>query len=349
MPIVFLLAAVGSYYAYRKMTFPAVFCGSFAQLDDEIGWVLRPNSESCYGFKHPEDPSRWAFYSRIFTDENGFRAPGPNAETPSSGIMTIGDSWTFGYGVDYVDSYPGWLSALGEKPVVNLSSPAYSAVQAIALAERWLEALDPDVIIFLDSGFWGRGACRGRNKPRWVFKPCYWFDPVSNETIRVVPPTGLVERASVLGVLPGGMLGAGEDGWNYFLISRPVMRLLGFLVQLDLLSGMAHDFKAVGVNPRHIKAGVIGDLTRLAALAKVPLILLDPSDAYAEFDEAFIDDDGPKIVRIGSLDWQRNVEIPASALSPDQQRVPFDGHFGPGKNRLIAEYVARILERYASR
>ncbi len=348
LPVVFLFAAVGGYYGYQKLTFPAVFCGSFAQLDNEVGWVLRPNAESCYGIKHPEDPSRWAFHSRVFTDENGFRSPAPNSKTPSGGIMAVGDSWTFGYGVDYADSYPGSLSALAGKPVVNVSSPGYGAAQAIILAERWLEALDPEALVFLDLGFWDRGACRGASKPRWVLKPCYWFDPGSGKTIRVAPPAGLVENAGIFGVLPGGMLGAGEDGWDYFLVSRPVLRLTGFLVRLGLLSGMAHDFRAVGVNPQDIKAGVARDLVRLAARAQAPLVLLDPEDAYAEFDEDLAGAEGAKIVRVGRVEWARHVAAPAAALPAEQQRVPIDGHFGPGMNRLIAEYVSEILRRLAS-
>ena len=261
--------------------------------------------------------------------------------------MAIGDSWTFGYGVDNADSYPGRLSRILQRPVVNVSSPAYSAVQAIMLAERWLAALDPQALVFLDLGFWNRGACRGRTRPRTVLKPCHWFDPVSGETIRVAPAPGLVEWASMLGVLPGGMLGAGEDGWGYFVISRPVLRTMGLLARLGLTSGMAHDFKAVGVDPQHIKAGVFRDLLALAAAARAPLILLDPKDAYAEFDAPAAGGNPAKMVRVGREAWERNVVTPASALPPDQQRVPLDGHFGPGMNRLIAEYVAQILERLA--
>ena len=349
VPMLFVLVAVWGYYGYKKLTFPAEFCGSFAQPDSDVGWVLQPNAESCYGMKDPEESSRWAFRSRIFTDRNGFRSAKPGAKTPTGAVLAIGDSWTFGYGVDHAESYPGWLSALGDAPVVNVSSPAYSATQALVLAERWVDTLEPTALIYLDLGFWERGACRGETKPTWLLKPCYWVDPATGETISVTPPKGLVARAAALGVLPGGMLGAGEDGWNYFLISRPATKVLGLLARIGIIGGMAHDFRADGVDRRAIRAGVVRHLQRLSATAKAPLVFLDPLDRYADFDGAFAANDAAPIIRVGKRDWERHVIAPARSLPAPERHVPVDGHFGPGMNRLIAKLVIQVLEKRPGR
>jgi hypothetical protein len=345
VPLLFSLLCLEGYYAYHKLAYRGVFCSSFATLDGEIGWVLESNAQSCYGLWRSGARDERAFYSRIYTDENGFRSAAPGLPTATSGVMLVGDSWTFGYGVDYEDTFAGRLARQTGEGVVTVASPAYGAAQALLLAERWLEAFTPTAIVYLDIGHWARSACTGRTRPRVIFKPCYWSNPASGNPELVVPPAGFVEAAGRWGIKPGGMLGAGEDGWDYFLISRPVSKLLGLLARADLVSGMAHDFRAVGVDEGRIREGVMQHLLRLADKSGVPLIVLDPLDSYAALEQHPQHSPGLRIVRIGRSEWSENVADPASKLPPDQQKVPQDGHFGPGTNALIAAYLARLLAR----
>jgi hypothetical protein len=50
-----------------------------------------------------------------------------------------------------------------------------------------------------------------------------------------------------MGVLPGGVVGAGETGWDYFVNSRPVELLAHALSRAGIGPGFGHDFAAVGV------------------------------------------------------------------------------------------------------
>ena len=34
--------------------------------------------------------------------------------------------------------------------------------------------LSPDVIVYLELGFWERGVCVGGSRPKTLLKPCYW-------------------------------------------------------------------------------------------------------------------------------------------------------------------------------
>lgn len=344
VPVAFPFALVGGYYAYHKVSFGAVFCAPFGQVDDGLGWYLTPNAESCYGMHDPERAGSLAFNSTIFTDENGFRAAAPGARTVVGGYLAVGDSWTFGYGVDFGDSYPGHLERLTGVPVVVAASPGYGSAQAIGLAERWVERLRPRALIFLDFGSWKRSACRGQTRPSFILKPCYWVDPQTDRVETVWPLDGLVSKAYRWGVAPGGMLGAGEDGWGYFLISRPVIRFFGYLVQLGVFPGMAHDFRAVGVEPEEIKRGTVRHLNAVARAAKAPLIVLDPFDDYTALAEEFALG-GVRVTVIGSEIWQQEVEEPAARLGGSLYRVPYDGHFGSGMNELMARLIARELEK----
>ena len=340
IPLLFLLLCVEGYYAYHKLSDRTIFCSPFSQVDDEAGWVLRRNVQSCYGVWDVNDRSQPAFYSKIYTDKNGFRSASQGETTPVAGIMLVGDSWTFGYGVDYEQGFPGQLADKLKTDVVTAASPGYGAAQALVLAERWIERLSPRALVYLDLGHWARSACTGDSRPRVILKPCYWENPTTGNAELVLPPPGFVQTAARWGLKPGGMLGAGEDGWDYFLISRPVSKVLGFLARAGVMSGMAHDFRAVAVNDASIKRGVVDHLVRLARTADVPLLVLDPQEIYAEFHSTLATN---QTVVIGSREWRESVTIPADSLPPGQREVPQDGHFGPGTNALVAALIAKWL------
>lgn len=341
--VVACLFAVAAYFTYAKLTYPAFFCGSFGTIDAQIGWVIAPNATSCMGGREPfGDGAPW-YEAKVFSDVNGFRSAEPGTPTARGGVLAVGDSFTFGYGVDFAGSYPGQLQKLAEVPVMVAASPAYGAAQAIMLAERWLEPLSPRAIVYLDLGFWERSACRGSYRPRMILKPCYWQAPGAQSGELVVPPAGRVAKFASWGVLPGGMLGAGEDSWSYFLLSRPVALTLHLLTRANMLAGFGHDFHAVGVDAAAIQRGVLEHLARVGAKARVPVLLLDPNDIYARDFGALAPERRTNLHRIGTEVWRREVGEPAAKLPPEQAKVPHDGHYGPGTNALIAALIRERL------
>ncbi|MFT5679687.1 MAG: lysophospholipase L1-like esterase [Myxococcota bacterium] len=70
---------------------------------------------------------------------------GPDARrlptATESRVVALGDSCTFGWGVEGVESWPARLSA------VNLGVPGYSSVQGATVAQRDLPGLGPSVVI----------------------------------------------------------------------------------------------------------------------------------------------------------------------------------------------------------
>jgi hypothetical protein len=158
IPLLAVLLVPMGYYAVAKLTYGAYSCGSFAELDAEIGWVLKPAVDSCLGGRAMFSATPW-LEAPVRTDKNGVRAAG--GETAVGGLMAVGDSYTFGYGVGFEQSYPSQLAPIARLPVVDAASPAYSSAQALLLARRWVGRLRPKAIVYLDTGIWQRAACRG--------------------------------------------------------------------------------------------------------------------------------------------------------------------------------------------
>jgi hypothetical protein len=137
IPLFAVVLVPMAYYAVAKLPFSAYNCGSFAQLDGEIGWVLRPGADTCLGGRGVFAAAPW-FEAPVHTDRNGFRAALSGGATPVGGLMVVGDSYAFGYGVAFEQSYAGQLESLAGLPVVDVASPAYSSAQAMLWARRWL-------------------------------------------------------------------------------------------------------------------------------------------------------------------------------------------------------------------
>ena len=312
LPALFAVLCVVGYYAWGKISYAGYSCGSFAAMDDQIGWVLAPDATSRLGGRAPFGAGPPWFHSTAHTDANGFRAAAPGGDTPTGGILAVGDSWTFGFGVDHADAYPAQLATQSGMPVVTVASPAYSSAQALLLAERW--APRPRAIVYLDNGFRNRAACAGRRQPETILKPCYWQALGAAEAELVLPPPGRVTRASAMGIQPGGVLGAGEMGWSYFLWARPLALAHQTLVRLGV-----------------------------ATAAGVPVVMLDPGDIYADLMDRLAPAEAALIHRIGGAEWNRAVAEPTSTRPPEQAHVPHDGHYGPGMNKLIAGLVTDTL------
>lgn len=342
IPIGFGIILVLGRYAWGYLTYEGYFCGSFARIDGTIGWVLKPSATSCVGARAPFGGEVY-FEAPVYTDRNGFRAGRPGGETPRGAVLAVGDSWTFGYGGSYEDSYPAQLDAMIEPPVVTLASPAYSGAQAVLLADRWVEILKPRALVYLELGFWERGACSGRTRPRYINKPCFWTPREATHADLVVPPDGMVGDFARFGIVPGGMVGAGEKTWNYFLVSRPLSKVQQMLVRAGLLAGMADDFRAVGIDGTTIRAALLRRLAEVAARVQVPLVLIDPYGLYADLMEVIPEERRDTVLRIGQTRWETAVEAPLNQLPPASARIPHDGHFGPGGHRLIAELVRDVL------
>lgn len=127
--------------------------------DRFLFYRLRPNAdvELLDPFAPPatRERSRWS----VHIDDRGFRTPA-FAERKAPGtrrIAVLGDSSTFGWGVEEFQSYPQRLAtALAKRwrvdparvEVLNLGVPGYSTFQGRVLLERFALDLEPDAIVW---------------------------------------------------------------------------------------------------------------------------------------------------------------------------------------------------------
>jgi hypothetical protein len=112
----------------------------------ELGWVHRPNQLA-------KTVGGWG----VRINSAGFRGPEYQPAKPPGTlrILTVGDSFTFGYGVAEDSTYGRYLEALLSRPspacprpeVINAGVNGYNARQELAFIKRIGIRYDPDIVI----------------------------------------------------------------------------------------------------------------------------------------------------------------------------------------------------------
>ena len=111
---------------------PGLYAGDVGSI-----WTLRSDLAP-QEVPFPEEGSSFS----VRTNADGFRG-GPY---PGGGIACLGDSTTFGWGVEEEQAWPAVLATLTGEPVLNAGVPGYSTFQGEALLPRVL-ALRPQRVI----------------------------------------------------------------------------------------------------------------------------------------------------------------------------------------------------------
>jgi len=111
-----------------------------AEYDSLLGWVPSVGQFSRTG---------WAWTVLA----SGLRSNGRPAPATKGGILTVGDSFTFGDEVDDVYTWPSQLEGLLRQRVLNAGVFAYGIDQAYLRAEKLADVYDPRVIVlaFIDN------------------------------------------------------------------------------------------------------------------------------------------------------------------------------------------------------
>jgi hypothetical protein len=172
-----VIAAEGAARLFREFTpAPPLFPGERANrpsanfvVDAEVGWRMRPG----HSF-------RWRIeQSNLYvSDEDGYRTweeiePRREFSRSERRIVLIGDSFTFGTGVDYGETY-GALLESRRTAVKNLAMPGFGIDQMWLTLDRRAIALDPNLVIvaFIDDDFdrslTAYRPIEGLNKPTFV-------------------------------------------------------------------------------------------------------------------------------------------------------------------------------------
>ena len=332
------------YFAYKKLTLSYNYCGSYGELDEELGWKLKENTSSCFSGTNYLTGETF-FDSKIYTNNLGFRDIGTNRDVPAGAVTAIGDSWTFGYGVNYEETFPYLLSQKINFPVVNMGVPAYGSGSTLLLFERYVNQIRPSTVIYVTHGFWTRSLCFSEEKPTENLVPCFWWNDQSKHVELIKPQPGKVFEQAGKHVHPGGSLTAGYDNLEYFFIIKPLAimnqiksKVLAKLTSARKLSGVKR-FDATGPVLEYT-------LRRYARLAKeygFVFLMIDPANWYKPYLGNARKDFDASIIHIGTSEWEKDIAGPASKLPPQLRLVPKDGHYAIGFNQLIAKKIADAL------
>ncbi len=134
--------------------FPALVWADAHQYDPDLMWSMKPNLHNVMQFANPNQSP-----AMLTTNDLGLRNP-PIRPKVGTRILCIGDSRTFGAGVEDAETYPAQLQAIldtqfpGRFEVINAGVSGYSAPQGLRYLELRGKALAPDIVI----------ACFGHNE-----------------------------------------------------------------------------------------------------------------------------------------------------------------------------------------
>ena len=110
--------------------------------DAEIGFVPVRNGASLR--RHP----RAGLSYHVFTSDRRARVGRRGERTaPEVGLLTVGDSFSWGHGVENEDTYTSRLAARWRVPAANLAFPAWGTVQSLQMLRRSLD-LRPRLVVY---------------------------------------------------------------------------------------------------------------------------------------------------------------------------------------------------------
>jgi hypothetical protein len=347
--IVIIGLLVVSFFAYKKLTLSYDYCESFGEINSQIGWALKKNASSCLKLSNKISGEIF-FDSLIYTDRNGFRTEKENQNKESS-ILAIGDSWTFGYGVNGDETYPYFLSELLDQPIHNSGVPAFGSGSTYVYAKSNIEKLKPNLVIYLSKGLWRRSPCikpwkdyyekglidRNNSEYGKQLIPCYLVDPDNFQAKLLLPLPGVIEESVSKHIYPGGSLTAGYNSfWRYVFFTKPRLVFQDLKERLNLVR-----VKEMTINEGNaIKKLELQSYLDLAKENNFQFVLVDPIGDY--FTVIMKNDylSNENLVYVGKSEWEVAFEI----HDDSDLYIPMDGHYTKKMNQLVANFIFRNIQ-----
>ncbi len=305
------------------------------QSDPELRYVLAPNQRG------------WIDDGFVTTNSLGFRGNEVALPKPAGRlrIVAIGDSLTFGWGVNDDETFCSRLERLissrfsgQDFDLVNLAVGGYDTRQEVGLLRRHVSRLQPDVVLV---GFYSndvpemyddKGATTDNGEPARVFHlnpaPTSWLDAHIRKSRALYLSGRVVKRVSQ----------RGEWGRS------------GFSMELDLLSGR----DSVPLNKAWERvAAQLNELRSMAAANAfaVGIVMLPPREqVQGAYPSAHYQDRLRAIAeRLGFFVIDPLPALSASGITPETLYIPYDrNHPSAAGHRVIAQAVFENLQRHGA-
>jgi hypothetical protein len=166
---VLLAEAVLQVSAPRKLRVVLTDGREYVRHDPELGWTLRPGSSGRYTLARAYDVA-------VRIDSRGLRGPERDlAKAPGTKrILFLGDSFTFGIGVEESDTFARLLEDLPRVETFNAGVAGYGTTQELLWLRREGFAYRPDLVVlaFYTNDFWDNasGLRHETHRPAYVLK-----------------------------------------------------------------------------------------------------------------------------------------------------------------------------------
>lgn len=200
----------------RAMAFPETNGNLFADVKDPtLMFVNRPDAQKV--IRYDEGPGkRWSV--RMRTNAQRFRGPVVEQPKPENvrRIVCLGDSHTWGDGVQQAETWPAQLQALAGPgvEVLNCGVNGYDTMQTVLWYERFVEPFDPDLVLLTffpnDVNIRQVGKGDGAVKDRWIA----WTHPRRDGFVRGLRDVSVAADLICDRVYRWRSLTARQDSWS---------------------------------------------------------------------------------------------------------------------------------------
>ncbi|MBL9210166.1 MAG: hypothetical protein JNL92_06840 [Opitutaceae bacterium] len=322
--------------------------------DPELGWRLVPNWSGAHSHRD--------FAVQYSINAQGLRAdtPAPPRNSGRKLTLALGDSYTFGFGVNDDETYVHRLNAAaaGGFDYVNGGVPGYSPDQEAVFLAKDLWALAPQRVLLLV--YLGNDLLDiMRDVPLQLRTPKPRFEAVGDDLfLRNVP----VPKSSEARVEPWWpvVLGADASAWSWrtrLELRYELFRVLSppFPPERDYRPELASRFASALSLFERIAKGVAGDAARRKAeFIVIPIASAayfhSPRSPSAQYQDFFCE----QIVQRLRTTGISVIHLPALMLEryrsdPGRWFFPHEGHLNPEGHKVVAEILARELSVPISR
>lgn len=221
---------------------------SYVVHDATLGWRYEPNARA----RHRTDE----FDVELALNARGFRGPEWPKEKRSPRVLVLGDSFAFGWGVAWDDTFAARVAReRADWQVLDAAVSGYATDQELLLLRELLPGLRPDVVVcvFCSNDLWESSSevAYGKHKPRFV-RPAGASSGL--ELTGVPVPRSWLERTSAL------WRAWEKRRWERAFLATPRDRRAEWALACDLYRAMRDELHGVPLV-------IVSDTDRLAGLA----------------------------------------------------------------------------------
>jgi hypothetical protein len=168
-----VVAAIGAelfWRTFQSRTYGPTTNPHYVVHDEAFGWRYQPGAE----LRHATDE----FDVRVAINAQGFRVQDPGFPLELPAVVALGDSLTFGWGVESNETFAHHLAGDLQAPVWNLAVSGFGTGQEALILGRQLDQLAPDaaprvvLVTFCSNDVEevARDVMYGKSKPRFVLE-----------------------------------------------------------------------------------------------------------------------------------------------------------------------------------